>query len=159
MTGIIVGGMLVIVLFICLIALAAAVVTIIGQWKVFEKAGKPGWAAIVPFYNSYVIYQIGGFPPLLMLLNIGVSVFGIMSSFFSSFAEYYQEFIVISLMISGILSLASLALTVVEVLTSINIAKRFGKSELYGFGLAFLPFVFYMMLGLDKNAVYNENIK
>lgn len=29
-------------------------------WKTFEKAGQPGWAAIVPFYNYYVMAQIGG---------------------------------------------------------------------------------------------------
>jgi Family of unknown function (DUF5684) len=31
------------------------VVIIVGMWKVFEKAGEPGWAAIVPFYNVYVL--------------------------------------------------------------------------------------------------------
>lgn len=158
--AIFVGGILILIgIFVCLIALAAVVTTIIGEWKVFEKAGKPGWAAIVPLYNSYVIYQLGGFPPLLMLLNVGVSVLAFISGFFNGFLEYYEEVWAISIIFSGILSLASLALTVVEVLTSINIAKKFGKSELYGFGLAFLPFVFYMMLGLDKKAVYNESIK
>jgi len=31
------------------------VIIIAGMWKVFEKAGEPGWAAIVPFYNAYVL--------------------------------------------------------------------------------------------------------
>ena len=26
--------------------------------KIFEKAGQPGWASIVPFYNSYIRYKI-----------------------------------------------------------------------------------------------------
>lgn len=156
MAGIFVGVMLIVLLFVCLIVLAAAVTTIIGQWKVLEKAGKPGWIALVPFYNSYVLYQIGGFPPLLMLLNVGVSVLGFISGFLNGFLDYFEEIWAVSMMLSGILSLASLALTVVEVLTSINIAKKFGKSELYGFGLAFLPFIFYMMLGFDKKAIYNE---
>ncbi|MBN1495894.1 MAG: signal peptidase I [Spirochaetes bacterium] len=33
-----------------------------GMWKVFEKAGKPGWAALVPVYNLLVIIQIVGRP-------------------------------------------------------------------------------------------------
>lgn len=38
------------------------VVVIIGQWKIYEKAGKPGWAAIVPIYNIIVLLEIVGKP-------------------------------------------------------------------------------------------------
>ena len=38
------------------------VIPIIGWWKVFVKAGKPGWAAIVPVYNVVVLAQIAGKP-------------------------------------------------------------------------------------------------
>jgi len=31
------------------------VLVVASMWKVFEKAGQPGWAAIVPFYNMYVL--------------------------------------------------------------------------------------------------------
>ncbi len=31
---------------------------IISMWIIFKKAGKPGWAAIVPFYNIYVFFQV-----------------------------------------------------------------------------------------------------
>lgn len=40
------------------ISLAISVVVIIGSWKVYEKAGEPGWAAIVPFYSQYVLFKI-----------------------------------------------------------------------------------------------------
>ncbi len=29
-------------------------------WKVFTKAGQPGWACLVPIYNLYVLTQIAG---------------------------------------------------------------------------------------------------
>ncbi|MEO6980114.1 MAG: DUF5684 domain-containing protein [Mucilaginibacter sp.] len=38
------------------------VITIVGQWKVFEKAGKPGWACIIPIYNIIVMLEIVGKP-------------------------------------------------------------------------------------------------
>lgn len=38
--------------------LALVVVSLVGMWKVFEKAGKPGWAAIVPFYNLYCLFEM-----------------------------------------------------------------------------------------------------
>lgn len=45
-----------------LIALAAVIAVFAGIWKVFTKAGKPGWAAIVPIYNVIVLLQITGKP-------------------------------------------------------------------------------------------------
>ncbi len=41
-----------------LIVLAIAVFVLIGEVKVFMKAGKPGWAVIVPFYNMYCLCDI-----------------------------------------------------------------------------------------------------
>jgi len=29
-----------------------------GMWKIFEKAGQPGWAAIIPIYNLYVLNEV-----------------------------------------------------------------------------------------------------
>lgn len=37
-------------------------VTFLISWKVYEKAGKPGWAAIVPIYNIIVLLEIVGKP-------------------------------------------------------------------------------------------------
>ena len=39
-------------------------------WKVFEKAGQPGWAAIIPFYNIYVMLQIVGKPGWWLILML-----------------------------------------------------------------------------------------
>ena len=43
-----------------IIYIAMLVVSIVSLWKIFEKAGKPGWAAIVPFYNLWTLFEIGG---------------------------------------------------------------------------------------------------
>jgi len=45
-----------------IVILAIVVVMIASLWKVFTKAGQPGWAAIVPFYNLIVLCQIVGRP-------------------------------------------------------------------------------------------------
>jgi hypothetical protein len=49
-------------LFFLLIELAIIVFIIAGIWKVFVKAGKPGWAAIIPIYNFIVLLEIAGKP-------------------------------------------------------------------------------------------------
>ncbi len=41
-----------------LVVLTLLVVMIIAQWKIFVKAGLPGWASIVPFYNMYCLFDI-----------------------------------------------------------------------------------------------------
>ncbi len=41
-----------------IIVLAVAVIILIAQWKIFVKAGKPGWGAIVPFYNMYCLFEM-----------------------------------------------------------------------------------------------------
>ncbi len=40
--------------------LVVVVLVIAGMWKTFVKAGQPGWAAIIPIYNLYVMLQIVG---------------------------------------------------------------------------------------------------
>lgn len=45
-----------------MIYLAIIVVVIAGMWKTFTKAGQPGWAAIVPIYNAYILCKIVGRP-------------------------------------------------------------------------------------------------
>ncbi len=42
--------------------LAVAIVLIVAMWKIFTKAGKPGWASIIPIYNVIVLVQIAGKP-------------------------------------------------------------------------------------------------
>ena len=45
-----------------IVEIALLVLLIAGMWKVFQKAGKPGWAAIIPIYNIIVLLQITGKP-------------------------------------------------------------------------------------------------
>lgn len=50
--------------------LILAVVMIISMWKIFVKAGEPGWASIVPFYNLFVMYKISWGKGILFLLML-----------------------------------------------------------------------------------------
>jgi hypothetical protein len=100
---------------VLLIQLAILIAILAGAWKMFEKAGKPGWAAIIPIYNIIVILEICGRPIwwILLMLIPCVNI-------------------------------------VIAVIVWIDVAKSFGKSELYGIGLAFLGFIFVPMLGFGS---------
>ncbi len=60
--------------------LAVVAFLIVSYWKVYTKAGEPGWGALVPFYNLYLYCKIAGRPGwwwvLLMvpLVNIVVGI-------------------------------------------------------------------------------------
>lgn len=61
-----------------IIWLAVVVFLIAAMWKVYEKAGQPGWAAIIPIYNVYIMTKIGGKPGwwvVLMLIPVVNLVF------------------------------------------------------------------------------------
>jgi hypothetical protein len=42
--------------------LIVAAIMIVAHWKIYEKAGKPGWAAIIPIYNLIILLEIVGKP-------------------------------------------------------------------------------------------------
>ena len=99
-----------------LFALALAVVVIIGWWKMFEKAGEPGWAAIIPIFNIIMLLKIAGRPLWWVIL-------------------YFIP----------------IANIVAAIVVSIDIAKAFGQSAVFGF---FLNFLFggigYLILGFGN---------
>lgn len=94
--------------------LAFLVAFVAGMWKTFAKAGRPGWAAIVPIYNVITLLGIAN-KPFWWFLLLGIPVVNI----------------------------------IIMYLVTQEIAKGFGKSAGFGFGLLFLPFVFYPMLGFS----------
>ena len=62
------GGAMAMVMLV--VELAVAVLYIAGMWKVFTKAGEPGWAAIIPIYNIIVLLKIAGKPAWWFILYI-----------------------------------------------------------------------------------------
>jgi hypothetical protein len=48
--------------------LLLGLVGIIAGWKMFEKAGQPGWAVLIPIFNAYIILKIAGRPGWWLLL-------------------------------------------------------------------------------------------
>jgi hypothetical protein len=59
---------------------AIILIQIAAMWKVFEKAGQPGWAAIVPIYNLIVLLQVAG-KPVWWILLLFIPIVSIIVSF------------------------------------------------------------------------------
>lgn len=59
------------------------ILLLVSMWVIFQKAGKPGWAAIIPIYNTLVALEVVGKPwwwLILLLIPIVNIVVGIMFS-------------------------------------------------------------------------------
>ncbi len=77
---------------ITLVYLAIVVLMIASMWRVFAKAGKPGWAAIVPIYNFIVLLDIANKPVWwIVLLLIPVVNFIACILIYTSMAERFGK--------------------------------------------------------------------
>lgn len=53
-----------------IIGLVLGIFYVVCLWKIFKKAGRPGWAAIIPVYNTWVTAEIAGKPGWWSLLTL-----------------------------------------------------------------------------------------
>jgi hypothetical protein len=67
------------------LGIALAILMIVCQWKIFEKAGQPGWACLIPIYNLIVMFQIAKKPEWWVILCF-VPFVNIVISFIMIFA-------------------------------------------------------------------------
>lgn len=56
------GGIMAILFTLFMIMLIPLLLILISNWIIFTKAGKPGWASIIPIYNNIVQLEIVGKP-------------------------------------------------------------------------------------------------
>ena len=106
------------------------VVVLIAQWKMFKKAGRKPWEALIPVHNFIVEMELAKI-------------------------ETYWYFLTLLVCIPFIGWIAPIVLYFWK---NIELAKAFGKSTGFGILLSLLPFVGYPMLGFG-NAEYQGNNK
>lgn len=126
----------VIAVLLATIVIAISIYQIVGTWKIFSKAGKPGWASIIPIYNIY------------MKSNI---VFGNSSFFIATMVLWVAALIGRFLEIGGLSTLAELASFALYIVYNIKLAKAFEKSGGFAVGLVLLPPIFISILGFDDS--------
>jgi hypothetical protein len=57
-----------IIIFIVLFQIIVAILVLVSLWKIFTKAGEPGWAGLIPIYNMYILIKIAGKPAWWLIL-------------------------------------------------------------------------------------------
>lgn len=56
-----------ILIIIFLMAVCLLILTVIGYWGVFCKAGEKGWKVLIPFYNEYLLFKIAWKPSICLI--------------------------------------------------------------------------------------------
>jgi hypothetical protein len=129
------------ILFLIVAALALGfivVLTIAGIWKVFEKAGKPGWAALIPFYNGWTLAEIGDMSGWWGLV-VGLSIIR------------YDDLNAANRTLENLVFLFTIIGIAIYFKISINVAKNFNQSNLFGVFLALIPIVGYPILAFGPS--------
>lgn len=105
---------------------AIYIASVVGMWKMFEKAGEPGWPAIIPFYNYYKLCEICMGNPWywLRMFVFAVPIIGWIAGFYFMYQMYKA------------------------------VALSYGKPEAYAWGLLFLTPIFYCIIGFDSSDYY-----
>ena len=124
------------------------IVYIVSFWKIFIKAGKPGWHSIVPFYSVWKLLQMAGKPAwwslffdLLLIYVVAASISPPLIMLFISpiFTNIFRILILILLIIFSI-SISSLG-------------KKFGKTRLFSVYLlvvvpVYIPVILLIILNI-----------
>ena len=116
------------VALLALLMITLIILMMISLWKIFEKNKKEGWRALVPVYNVDTLFEIVGMPMYLALFVIGLNI-------------------------NCLYDISSSALLVLYIVGCYKLAKLFNKSVAFTFGLIFLPFIFFPILGFGKVGV------
>ena len=122
------AGIVAFVAAFALVFIAIGIVTAVGMWKAFDKAGQPGWAAIVPVYNLVVMFRLGG-----------------QSGWFA-----------LAILLNLIPFIGGLAWLGIIIWNHVNISKRFGQGVGFAIGLVLLAPIFWLILGLGSSKYVGE---
>ena len=118
-----------VLIVIWLFAIAWAVLAIIGLWKTFHKAGLPGWAAIIPFYNEYNVVKMSNRPIWFFWVMLGCSLFA---------------------WIPLLGWLLIIGLIVLWVFIALDIAANFGQGTGFAILLIIFPSIMFLILGFGS---------
>lgn len=150
----VVMGFVLIYFVILAVSITVAVLNVIAQWRLFEKAGEHGWASLIPMYNYFVMVKIATGNYTLGWVYLAVSL---LYSAFSATARVMLErnsggiaYILVMLIAFAIMIPAC----VIGGYTSYMFSKSYGKPTLWNVCMIFLSPILMIVMGFDKNTEY-----
>lgn len=114
------------------------ILLIVGMWKLFAKAGEPGWKSLIPAYNEYILFKISWSSTMFwaMLLCMAGGYFCLLNSYLMGL--YYLG---LALIITALIMKAA---------CSYKMARCFGKGIGFTIGLWIFEPLFLIILGFGS---------
>ena len=126
-----------------IILIPIIVFMVIVKWKMFKKAGKQGWEAIIPIYSDWILVEIAGLNwwwfLLLIAGNISISYTtgdGNSFGYIISLASLFGSFVV-----------------------NYNIAKKVHKDVGFAVLLTLLPLIGYAIIAFSSNYQFDHSVE
>ena len=148
------GGLLT---FIGIATLVIYILFIIAGWRIFKKAGEPGWKILIPIYNIYIMYKIvrmkTWFWYLIMVSVLCAIVFAVYG--YNPYSMTDEELInydySANLGVTIMLIFYSIVNIVASVIFAYRLSKVFGHGWGYAIGILLIPEVFWLILGYGND--------
>lgn len=123
------------------VSIAWFILMVIANWRIFTKAGRPGWLSIIPIVSGHVSYGIAW-----------RSVFYWISLVVSAGASYcYDQWTAQGGMVYGVIATVAVLISfVLAILYAHKLARAFGKGVGFTLGLLLLPPVFTLILAFGS---------
>lgn len=145
------GGILILFgLILLFVSVALVVIGIIANWNIFKKAGKEGWEAIIPFYNTWVLFEISGLNWWWFLIALSPVVISFMGIFVILFLKVDG---------SGLSTLANLVSMFTWFNCYYNLAKKFRKDTTTAVLAGIFNFIFIYIFAFSKKEIYYADEK
>lgn len=147
----------VLTLIILGISLLFLLMTVIGRWKVYKKAGRYGIASIIPVWNEITFFQVGSgngwTGAVCVLLSVALGAFWYVVNQLSANPTLISMANSNNTVVTAILgaSMATILLLLwFNISNTHKLSKNFGKGLGTTLGLIFLPEIFYLVLGFGR---------
>lgn len=155
------------VAFIAIISLIFFVLMVIGNWKIFKKAGEPGWKSIIPIYNVYIMFKIVNMKSWfwwLLCLSIIGSIIAVVNNsasfYYMSGAEFQTvDIATIPTVVLVTMIIESIITIWASIVYSYRTSKVFGHGIGYTIGLIFLPSIFWLILAFGSSKYDIKRLK
>jgi len=133
------------------ISIVGAILAIVALALVFNKAGVNWWKALIPYYKIHVFGKLANrndaITKTLLGGSIACSVLYVISQTAISLGAPDSAIIAMALVMIAV----GIVTFVAHIMTTINLARAFGKGTGFTVGLVLLPVIFFLILGLGDS--------
>ncbi|NLD20282.1 MAG: hypothetical protein GX663_08590 [Clostridiales bacterium] len=130
------------------LSLTIVVLSVIAYWRLFTKAGEAGWKAIIPVYNSYMLFKLAWKVKWFVISLIGSVVCVILMSVSFVFIFMDPGTGLVLFIISLLLLIFLIA---IGIAFCFKLSAAYGHGIGYGFGLLFLSVIFLFILAFGSS--------